>query len=92
MRCAKSLLTGKYEEPGAEAGSKSDLNGGKGEKIGEVLRTKVKTKPMFISPGNLITQEECTELMMRCVTKYRVPEPTRQAHLLVNEARMDARG
>jgi deoxyribonuclease V len=92
MGCAKSLLTGKYEEPGTEAGSVADLIATNGDKIGEVLRTKERTKPVFISPGNLITQQECTELMMRCVTKYRIPEPTRQAHLLVNEVRLTAKG
>lgn len=88
--CAKSLLTGKYDEPGEKAGSVSDLIASNGEKIGEVLRTKDKTNPVYVSPGNLITQAESTAIMMRCVTKYRIPEPTRQAHLLVNQVRLAA--
>ncbi len=85
LGCAKSLLTGRYEEPGAQKGSYSDLIAANGDKIGEVLRTKDKTNRVFVSPGNLITGEECRELMLRCATKYRIPEPTRMAHLLINE-------
>ncbi len=88
LGCAKSLLTGKYEEPGEAKGSWSNLIAANGDKIGEVLRTKDKTNPVFVSPGNLITCEQCRELMLRCATKYRIPEPTRLAHLLVNEVRV----
>lgn len=86
--CAKSLLTGKYAEPAPAAGSVSDLIASNGEKIGEVLRTKDRTNPVYISPGNLITQRESTELIKRCCGKYRIPEPTRQAHLFVNRIRV----
>jgi deoxyribonuclease V len=85
--CAKSLLAGAYGALGEAAGSVSDLVARNGEKIGEVLRTKQRTNPVFVSPGNLITQAESTALIMGCVTRYRIPEPTRQAHLLVNEVR-----
>ncbi|MDQ2753160.1 MAG: endonuclease V, partial [Bacteroidota bacterium] len=87
MGCAKSLLTGKYVEPGMEAGSVSDLFH-KDELIGKVLRTKKNVKPVFISPGNLITMDESLELIKQCVGKYRIPEPTRLAHLFVNELRV----
>lgn len=88
--CAKSLLTGKYDTPGERAGSVSDLIASNGEKIGDVVRTKDRTNPVYVSPGNLITQEEATAIMLQCVTKYRIPEPTRQAHLLVNQVRLAA--
>jgi len=85
--CGKSRLTGKYEEPGDEPGSSSDLIH-KGEKIGEVLRTKKRCNPVFVSPGNLITMEESLDLIKKCVSSYRIPEPTRLAHLLVNRIRL----
>ncbi len=87
MGCAKSLLTGKYIEPGMEAGSVTDLFQ-KNELIGKVLRTKKNVKPVFISPGNLITMDESLELIKHCVGKYRIPEPTRLAHKFVNELRI----
>jgi len=86
--CGKSLLTGTFEPLAEKAGSTSDLIAGDGSKIGEVVRTKDRVNPVFVSPGNLITQEEATDLMLRCTTKYRIPEPTRQAHLHVNRLRL----
>ncbi len=84
--CAKSVLTGKYNEPPIEAGSYTDLIH-KNEVIAKVLRTKRNTKPVFISPGNLISMEQSLDVIKQCVRKYRIPEPTRFAHNFVNEER-----
>ena len=75
---AKSRLTGWYKEPELTKGSKSELTH-KGIKLGTVLRTKDKVKPLFISPGHKIGQESSVELVLQCLTKYRLPEPTRIA-------------
>jgi deoxyribonuclease V len=89
--CAKSRLTGSFEPlPDKPLAATSLMH--KGEKIGEVLRTKQRTNPVFVSPGNLITQKESTNLIRQCVGKYRIPEPTRQAHLWVNEVRLASSG
>jgi len=53
-----------------------------GSSIGAVLCTKEDSKPLYISPGYLVTLEDSIKLTMACVTKYRIPEPTRIAHLL----------
>ena len=89
LGCAKSLLTGTYAEPANEAGSVSDLIS-KNELIGKVLRTKKNVKPVFISPGNLISMEQSLHISKQCVRKYRIPEPTRLAHNFVNELRVKA--
>ncbi len=86
--CAKTLLTGKYVDPENELFAESDLTD-KDEKIGIVLRSKKNCKPIFISAGHLITHQESVALIKQCIRKYRVPEPTRQAHLLVNEVRRE---
>ena len=87
--CAKSVLTGVYEEPDDEPGSVADLVDPKtGEVIGAALRTKRGVKPVFISPGHRITLEEAVNLVSRCVLKHRLPEPTRFAHMTVNEYRI----
>jgi len=75
---AKSRLTGKYEEPGAAKTSQSLLLD-KGERIGTVLRSKEKCNPLFISPGHRISHDTAVELTVECLTKYRLPEPTRIA-------------
>lgn len=77
---AKSLLTGRYEEPGEERGSQSVLIDRSGsEQIGTVLRSKDKVKPLFISPGHRVSQESAVGFVLQCLTKYRLPEPTRLA-------------
>ncbi len=84
--CAKSHLTGKYEEPAREAGSVAPLVD-KGEVIGSVVRTKTGVNPLFISVGHRIDLASAVRLVLEASRGYRVPEPTRQAHLLVNELR-----
>ena len=87
--CAKSVLTGIYDDPGGEPGEASPLTDPRTkEVIGMALRTKARVKPVFVSPGHLITLEESVELVRRCVLKHRLPEPTRYAHNTVNEYRL----
>ena len=91
LGCAKSLLTGRFEEPGNEPPAYTDLVHQK-EVVGKVLRTKKNCKPVFVSPGNLITMEESIDLILKCIRKYRIPEPTRLAHNYVNEVRTAVSG
>lgn len=83
---AKSRLTGRYEEPMLAAGSTSKLLDGD-EEIGTVYRSKLKSNPLFISPGNLIDLPSAVAILQVALRGYRLPEPTRQAHLFVNEVR-----
>jgi deoxyribonuclease V len=78
---AKSRLTGRYTEPGPNKGDTSPLMD-RSERIGTVLRSKEKTNPLFISAGHRITQERALEYTLRCLTRYRLPEPTRLADKL----------
>ena len=84
--CAKSLLVGRYEETASDRGSSSPLLD-KGETVGAVLRTKDGVSPVFVSPGHRMDLETAVALTLRCDGGYRVPEPTRRAHLLVNAMR-----
>lgn len=79
--CAKSRLTGKYEEPGPEPGAWSPLVS-RGEEIGRVVRTKARTKPIFVSLGYRITLPLAVAVVLRCLRGYRLPEPTRIADKL----------
>lgn len=91
--CAKSVLTGVYDDPESVAGSCSFLrDSATREPLGMAVRTKANVKPMFISPGNGLTIQEAADLVLNCTKKHRMPEPTRQAHLFVNEVRRAARG
>lgn len=87
--CAKSLLVGRYSEPGKRPGAVTTLTD-KGEDIGVALRTKKGTKPLFVSVGHRIDIAGAVGLVLSTCRGYRLPEPTRQAHLLVNAVRSGA--
>ncbi|MGL4651433.1 MAG: deoxyribonuclease V [Caldilineaceae bacterium] len=78
---AKSRLVGEFVEPDDYPGARSPLLAG-GEQLGEVVRTRAGVKPLFISIGHRVTLAEAVALVLACCTRYRLPEPTRQAHLL----------
>lgn len=84
--CAKSVLVGDYDDPPPTAGSYTPLVD-RGEVVGVALRTKDHTSPVFVSPGHKSDLESSIALVLRCTAGYRQPEPTRQAHLLVNRLR-----
>ncbi|MBN1312497.1 MAG: deoxyribonuclease V [Anaerolineae bacterium] len=77
--CGKTRLCGQYGEVGAEKGSYSVLMH-RGEEIGAVLRTRTNVKPVYTSPGHRATLDTARELVLRCATRYRLPEPIRAAH------------
>lgn len=77
--CGKTLLTGRFTEPPNERGARSDL-ADRGEIIGAVLRTRTNVKPVFISVGHLADLPTSVELILRCTSKYRLPDPIRAAH------------
>lgn len=78
---AKSCLVGKFDEPELTKGSISDLVIND-KKSGYVVRSRDKVKSLFVSPGHLITKEQALQLALQCITKYRLPEPTRLADKL----------
>jgi deoxyribonuclease V len=83
---AKNHLTGNYREPGPQKGDFSNVID-QGEKIGYVLRTRKRVKPIWVSPGHKISMNQSLEIALHCSRGLRIPEPTRQAHLMVNELR-----
>lgn len=86
MGCAKKLLTGTYEEPGLLTGDHTPIMAGS-EQIGYAFRSKAKVAPVFVSPGHLVGMENSLHIIRQCTGKYRIPEPTRLAHELVNRFR-----
>lgn len=84
--CAKSVLVGKYDEPAPERGSWSPMLHYR-DVVGAALRTKKNVNPVYVSPGHLIDLETAIDLTLKCDGGYRIPEPTRRAHNLVNAMR-----
>jgi deoxyribonuclease V len=80
---AKSLLTGKHDPLAEERGTWQPLRD-RGDVIGAVLRTRPNTRPLYISSGHRISLPTAIDYVMRCTTKYRLPETTRWAHKLAS--------
>ena len=94
--CAKSRLTGTFDEPPSEKGAYTLLKdkpkstgSSESETIGAVVRTRTNVKPLFISVGHKCSLENAIELTLACTTRYRLPEPTRLAHQLVSKLKTD---
>jgi deoxyribonuclease V len=77
--CGKTLLVGTYVEPPDERGAHVPLVH-RGETVGEIVRTRPKVKPVFISVGHLADLPSSVEFVMRCTGRFRLPEPVRHAH------------
>ncbi len=97
--CAKSRLTGTFDDPPNEKGAYTLLKDKKNAKcktsresrtasdkiIGAVVRTRTNVKPLFVSVGNKCLLKDAIRITLACTTKYRLPEPTRLAHQLVSK-------
>ncbi|MCD6368828.1 MAG: endonuclease V, partial [Thermoproteales archaeon] len=53
----------------------------KGEIIGAAVVTRHGAKPVYVSIGNMISLETAIKITMHTAKGYRIPEPTRLAHL-----------
>jgi deoxyribonuclease V len=80
---AKSLLTGFHAEVPEARGAWVPIKQ-RDEIIGAVLRTRVKVKPVYISIGHKISLDSAIDYVMRCTTRYRLPETTRLADRLAS--------
>lgn len=87
LGCAKKKLYGRYDEPSDRKGSYTPLQAGS-ELLGYAYRSKDKVKPVFVAPGNFVDFPDCLHVMAHCCQRYRLPEPTRLAHNLVNQVRL----
>jgi len=78
--CAKSRLCGGHDTPPDEPGGYAEVIDN-GETIGAALRTKAGVKPVYVSIGNYISLKDAIGWVLKCCRGYRLPEPTRLAHL-----------
>jgi deoxyribonuclease V len=78
--CAKSRLIGTHAEPGPQRGAWTPLTDG--EVVGAALRTRDRTRVMYVSIGHRVSLATAIRLTLACGGGVRVPEPTRRADLL----------
>lgn len=87
---AKSLLVGEHAEPAPARGSVAEVVY-QHEVVGMALRTREGARPVYVSAGHRITLERAVATVLLCSPHFRIPEPIRQAHALVNRLRTAAR-
>ncbi len=80
---AKSRLIGTHEEVPPAKGAQQPLMD-RGECIGAVVRTRAGVQPLYISIGHRIDLPTAVDYVLRCITRYRLPETTRAAHRLAS--------
>ncbi len=78
--CAKSILCGTHCAVATEAGSMAKVEH-EGEVIGMALRTKTNVRPVYVSIGHRVDLATAVSWVKSCCCGYRLPEPTRLAHL-----------
>jgi len=49
-----------------------------------VLRTRARVRPLYVSIGHRVSLQTAIDYVMRCTTRYRLPETTRAAHRLAS--------
>jgi deoxyribonuclease V len=79
--CAKTPLLDEFIFPGPSRGSFEWIRRA-GERVGAVLRTREKVRPLFVSPGHLIDLLTSNQLILDSCKGFRSPEPLRKAHHL----------
>lgn len=78
---AKKILYGRYEPCEKIKGNYSKILDNENNLIGYTLITKDNVKPIFISPGNLISFKDTLNIIVSLIGKYRIPEPLREVHI-----------
>lgn len=79
----KSRLCGRHTEVPDVKGATVPLVD-KGEEVGRVMRSREGVKPLYISQGHRISLETACDWVRACLTRYKLPEPTRQADRLAS--------
>jgi len=87
LGCAKSILCGRYHQLATRRGATAPLVYDK-ESIGVALRTRAGVQPVYVSIGHRIDLDSAVDVALQCAPRFRIPEPTRRAHILVNQLRL----
>jgi deoxyribonuclease V len=78
---ADSLIIGKEDEGDVRID---------GKLFGQIVKTKEGAKPLYVSPGNMISVESAAELVKRnTIEPHKVPEPLRVAKKYAKEIRKE---
>jgi len=85
---AKSRLTGTHADPPSVRGGWTTLFD-RDEEIGACVCTRVGARPLYVSSGHRVSLATALAWVMRCTTRYRLPEPIRLADRLSKQRGTD---
>ena len=83
---AQNNLCGKYKVTPEEVDRYEPLFY-KNKGVGWIFKSKKDCRPIFISPGHLVSLESSIEITRRCIGKYKLPSPLYYAHKLASETK-----
>ena len=86
--CGKSKLYGEFANAENPGDAQKITDPKTRDQIGWAFKSKRRANPLIISPGHLISVDQSLEIIKTCLRGYRLPEPTRLAHELVNAFRL----
>lgn len=84
---AKNILCGEGDLP-MEVGDASLITYQK-RAVGYYFKSKKNCKPLIVAPGHKISLESSLNLIKSCIRGYKLPEPTRMAHLFANRIKKE---
>lgn len=79
----KRRLIGTHQEVGTDRGERQYLYH-QNEIVGVVLRNRAGVKPVYVSSGHRVGLDTAVQWVEAATTRYRLPEPIRQAHRLAS--------
>jgi deoxyribonuclease V len=79
----KNRLIGEYAHV-PEGGRDAVPLTSEGEQVGWVLRSRKGSKPIFVSPGHMVSLHSSLAIVSACLAGHRLPEPIRMAHEAAN--------
>ena len=83
---AKKILCGNADDPELDEAKPLIF---KNEQIGWLMKTTKRSNPIVIAPGHRVSMETCLKITRHCLAGYKLPEPTRLAHLYANEIKKE---
>ncbi len=81
---AARKLCGEYDCEPEKAGEYVPLQFNE-KAVGWVLKSKQGCRPIFISPGHLVSLKSSLDIVLRCIKNQKLPEPIYLAHSIANE-------
>lgn len=81
---AKSRLLGDHDPLGAAKGDWQPTID-RAETVGAVVRSRHNCRPLYVSSGHRVSLPTAIDLVLRCTTRYRLPETTRWADAIASQ-------